>query len=164
MTCSSAHREMDALSQADYSAASPAVTEHAILRNAAVALWIAFLIAVGCIIFSGLEEGARRDRCLLRGAALCHDSRSAGLPLSRPQVLRFERALDFAAYLKKSRAWRETPAGSNEEIPFCVLGMGTIGKRAVQRRTLEQTEVVPSLAVVSPMANSAARTPTRDIG
>lgn len=83
------------------------------LGNPAGALWIAFLIAVGCIIVGGLEEGARRDRCLLRGAALCHDSRSTALPLSQLQVLRSERAVDFAAYLKKSRAWRELPASSN---------------------------------------------------
>jgi hypothetical protein len=79
------------------------------LENPAGALWTAFLIAVGCIIVGGLEEG----RCLLRGAALCHDSRSTALPLSQLQVLRSERAVDFAAYLKKSRAWRELPASSN---------------------------------------------------
>jgi len=104
---------MNALSQTDHRGASPSAIEHAMLRNAAGALWVAFLIGVGSIVFSGLEKGARRDRCLLRGAALCHDSNFTALPLSQLQGLRFERAVDFAAHLKKSRTWRDIPASPN---------------------------------------------------
>ena len=70
-------------------------------KNVAGSLWITLLIGMGCIVFSKLEDSARHDRCLMRGAVLCHDTGSAALAHSEFQGHGLERSVGFAAYLKR---------------------------------------------------------------
>jgi hypothetical protein len=69
-------------------------------ENAIAALWALALVVTGCLILSSLSQNARRDECMMRGAALCSDGHwsvrrtQAGGP-----------HMGLADYIKESRNW-----------------------------------------------------------
>lgn len=69
-------------------------------ENAIGALWALVLVVTGCLVLSGLSQNARRDECLMRGAALCDDGH---WPVRHTQAAAPQMGL--ADYIKESRNW-----------------------------------------------------------
>jgi hypothetical protein len=69
-------------------------------ENAFGALWAIALVVTGCLVLNGLSQNARRDECLMRGAALCSDT-----DVSHRQTQAAADRVGLAAYLKGSRSW-----------------------------------------------------------
>jgi hypothetical protein len=70
-------------------------------------LWTALLIGAGCVVIIGLAGRAKRDDCLMRGAALCGDGRPMAERRSQSPTLASEQKVGVAAYLKGSRDWSD---------------------------------------------------------
>jgi hypothetical protein len=67
-------------------------------ENLAAGLWLAFLISVGCLLLNSFAESARRDECLMRGAAIC-------MNWSQPRTQAAGKRTGIVEYLKNTRTW-----------------------------------------------------------
>lgn len=74
-------------------------------ENAMSALWVMVLIGTGCVVLNGLSQNARRDECLMRGAALCSSAEASFGYRSQRQTQAAAHHIGLAAYLKGSRNW-----------------------------------------------------------
>ena len=69
-------------------------------ENVFGALWALALVVTGCLVLNGLSQNARRDECLMRGAALCSNGQ-----WSQRQTEAGGPRAGLADYLKGSRNW-----------------------------------------------------------
>ena len=80
---------------------SPPPGDHSRQReNVIGALWALVLVVTGCLLLSSLSQNARRDECLMRGAALCDNGHWSvrHTQAAAPQM-------GLADYIKESRNW-----------------------------------------------------------
>jgi hypothetical protein len=68
-------------------------------------LWATALVVTGCLVLNGLSQNARRDECLMRGAALCSEAEAFSGYRSQRQTRAAAHYVDLATYLKGSRNW-----------------------------------------------------------
>jgi hypothetical protein len=74
-------------------------------ENAFGALWALALVVTGCLVLNSLSQNARRDECLMRGAALCSEADASPGYRSQRQIQAVAHHVGLAAYLKGSRNW-----------------------------------------------------------
>ena len=75
------------------------------LQNVAAGLWVVLLIGVGCFVLNAFAESARRDECVMRGAATCTNIFSRRMNQSELQRPPKKEHAGIGDYLKSGRVW-----------------------------------------------------------
>jgi hypothetical protein len=81
----------------------PREVDGVMLQNIAAGAWLAFLIGFGCIVLDAYAESARRQECVMRGAAVCSGIPSMAGPAREEPGAHTRTGL--AEHLKYSRRW-----------------------------------------------------------
>ena len=74
-------------------------------ENVAAGLWVVLLIAAGALVLNALAESARREECLMRGGATCHNAFLQEMRWSQGGRQAPKDHVGVATHLKSSRQW-----------------------------------------------------------